>query len=1527
MRRFRRLMWLFHRGRRSVSKLQPTAAMPGDFVTASSAAKARFRRLAWLLAAAAISFWPSATHADEDEDELPKYRSGLVAVYLQADRTPVERIDDDLQFVWRDDVPDARLTAGAFSADWRGRLFVLAPGAYRLHVFVAGQVTLKLNGATVLTVEAAAPGWHETAPITLPYGHHPLEVSYSRTGDDGQFKLHWSGPQFGVEPIPERHFFHEPTQSPTSRFDDGALLVRALRCAACHSLPEQPKPLPAPALTHLRGNVRPQWLIEHLLGENQANDKSGAAGTATRRMPHLPLKRDDAEAITAYLLETSADSAKVKLPEPIDPPPPVEKIDPSSKKKPKPRTAPSRTIGEQLTRSLGCLGCHRVGELGTAGLFAGTDLSEVAQKRTPDFFVRWFESAATVNVDHRMPQFKLESLEKADLAAYFMQLGEKPNDAQEPVATEIKSSRALLERGRELVSEHRCGACHRLPGKPEVPALAKALAPKISADDGCLGSPDERKERPGYRLSDGEQAAISEYLSTVSRTPTGDRAADEGRFVLVERNCLGCHSRGLTNGLADRVPAVTAAAPELAAVQAALLPPSLNGVGDKLTDAALIAAIKTERPPLRPWLRVRMPKFDLSETETTAIPTYLIDHDRIPDRPLPQVAESDDVAQRLAARRLVTADGFGCTSCHKIGKAEPSGTIAISAMGTDLSQVGDRLRKPWFDRWVRNPARIIPRMEMPAVQLAVRGVLHDDVNEQLSAVWKVLNEPGFTPPLPNPVRIVRSRNVPGLKESPHVLTDVFQIEDDAFVSSVVIGLPNRHNVLFDLEKNQLAAWWTGDTALERTKGKSWYWEPGGSMIYAKPSKYPSVNDEAGRGRIHWDGEVALGRPGTGTVAGQSVKGLGFERPWTDGQNVVVLDELNRDTATVTIAYRLTFRGKAAEKSESPDASESAPFDNFTFKAEKVTLGVRQTFEPLSQGATTTGLRRTWEFTGVPADGELQISPATGEQATPKTLQTGIWESRPGRPRYELIEGGELHHGEITPSNIVAKPKEGRVKIVVDYLVDLPIDTFPNELPAFPAPPPQKLDVSPGYDGVRLPLPAGEMPTGFAWSADGTLLFASLKGRVFAARDTNGDGLEDALTTLSDDLATPYGLAAATQDDREVIDVITKPALVRLHDDDRDGFYERQEIAADGWGHTDDYHDWAVGLPKIRDAEGRDAGYYVALPCQQDDRDEAKARLRGQGLRLTPREPTKDDPRRFTVEPFCGGLRFPMGLAVNRAGQLFASDNQGNYNPFNELNHLQTDKRYGFINKRDRQPDFAPPTESPAVEIPHPWTRSVNGLCFLETPEALRKQTGRDHFGAFEGHLLGCEYNERALIRMSLETVDGVIQGAAYPFTLPVVENAPALEGPNVAAVAPDGDLYVGSLRDSGWGGGQNTGSIVRLTPRGELPLGLAEVRALPDGFELRFTAEVDQVAASQAKNYSLVRYRRESTPQYGGDDQDRAPVRVNAIETTADGRTVRLRCEPHRAGFVYEFHLQGLTPSEAMLFPAEAHYTMKRVPK
>ena len=76
-----------------------------------------------------------------------------------------------------------------------------------------------------------------------------------------------------------------------------------------------------------------------------------------------------------------------------------------------------------LFRSVGCLACHRVGELGSDGLFGGGDLAHVADKRPADFFARWLIDPAAINRDHRMPVFALEAPEVESLALYLQTLG------------------------------------------------------------------------------------------------------------------------------------------------------------------------------------------------------------------------------------------------------------------------------------------------------------------------------------------------------------------------------------------------------------------------------------------------------------------------------------------------------------------------------------------------------------------------------------------------------------------------------------------------------------------------------------------------------------------------------------------------------------------------------------------------------------------------------------------------------------------------------------------------------------------------------------------------------------------------------------------------------------------------------------------------------------------------------------------------------------------------------------------------
>ena len=63
-------------------------------------------------------------------------------------------------------------------------------------------------------------------------------------------------------------------------------------------------------------------------------------------------------------------------------------------------------------------------------------------------------------------------------------------------------------------------------------------------------------------------------------------------------------------------------------------------------------------------------------------------------------------------------------------------------------------------------------------------------------------------------------------------------------------------------------------------------------------------------------------------------------------------------------------------------------------------------------------------------------------------------------------------------------------------------------------------------------------------------------------------------------------------------------------------------------------------------------------------------------------------RLFDIEVISSGHRFPMGMARNRDGELFVTDNQGNYNPFNELNHVRKGAHFGFINALEKEKGFS-----------------------------------------------------------------------------------------------------------------------------------------------------------------------------------------------------------------------------------------------
>ncbi len=1441
---------------------------------------ANFRFLVHLAFLLSLHLQSSSVAVGQVATQSTEYLSGLIGDYrFQGQK--IQRIDTEVNFAgtWKPNeqsfIVDDRFPSGPLQVVWHGELQVREEGLYHFNVYGEGRFKLTLDGQLLIDGSTSSRQWlRSSSPTSLAFGKHPIQIEYSTADAEPSIGLYWSGPSFGLEPLSAEYLTHDASEPIVDLHARGRELSRALRCTACHDFQRddtildekisQNRPqLSAPALSHVKDNLRPSWLVKRL-----TSDQARAAPEfADSRMPHFALHRNDAAAIVAALFAASLPSA---------PPENLAEQVGELKKNPQgdlpARDTADAVNGRVLFSSRGCVACHQVpvesptpqsapGHLPTESLFSGGDLSNIAAKRPPEFYLRWLHDAATVNPDHRMPVFELSLLERHDLAAYLATLGidNSANDSQ-PFGDAI--------RGTGLIQQHRCGACHALP-ESLVVAGSSAKKSRVTAKSewaaGCLLTPQATKFQPGFNLAEEDLQALRSYLTDPTWIGTGD-SADQ---LLAENNCLNCHGRGGQPGISTWIGQLANNSPELAPRLAAIVPPSLNSVGDKLNEEALAKAINRTEPMRRTWLDVQMPKVKLTEKETEAIVAGLVSRDRIPDDPQayePNTLDAlTDQQVALLAGRLVTAEGFGCQSCHQIADSIPV-NVALNARGSDLTQLGERIRPSWFRRWVRNPARIVPRMEMPAIQVAAPGILHDSLDSQLAALWRTLNTEGFQPPKANAVRIVRHRNDPSSHAPAHVLTDVIEMAGKSYLRPLVIGLPNRHNLLFDLEKGELATWWIGDTGHQHTRGKSWYWATGSAPIIP--------NNFLERIRVLDDNGELL-------------------QPQIVGQVAVELDAIKHDGAGVTWSGTLHLASEHRSRTLSISQRFASP--------EPATGTVRTTLAGLQasdrvfvessgkfdDGSTRAGTSRIAHFDSV--NSVEVVSPHFADRVDNMQQLT-----------LQAAEGSNA------------------IEWTSTFKSRLPADSVSFSEYNYPSSTAETLDCVPGYRAVKLPLPINEMPIAFAWNDQRELFVGSLKGRVLKAVDRDGDGEFDQYQRIGDEFPTPYGLFANRDG---TVDALTKFGLLRLSTSS-DGPVWNTQVIADGWGYTSDYHDWAVGLRK--DQVGN---YWMTLPCQQDQRSEAAAHLRGHALKLIP-NPESEDRRLYRVESYAAGLRFPMGLALNDADELFTSDNQGNFNPFNELNHVRQGKRYGFINQLENKPGFNPPFEAPAVNLPHPWTRSVNGICFLRTPKREAASAGESGalFGSFEGHLLGCEMNGRSLIRMSLQKVGDTYQGAAYPFSRPVEEDEATFEGPIVCEVSPEGDIYVGNLKDSGWGGGQNTGSIVRLTVDQCLPLGIAEVRATGTGFEIDFTRDVDPVEAVDPKNYSLRSYVRVATPAYGGDDQDEQAEAIQSITLSDDHRRVVLELPSLRAGAVYELNVAPVGTSADALFPAQAHYTMRQIP-
>ena len=196
------------------------------------------------------------------------------------------------------------------------------------------------------------------------------------------------------------------------------------------------------------------------------------------------------------------------------------------------------------------------------------------------------------------------------------------------------------------------------------------------------------------------------------------------------------------------------------------------------------------------------------------------------------------------------------------------------------------------------------------------------------------------------------------------------------------------------------------------------------------------------------------------------------------------------------------------------------------------------------------------------------------------------------------------------------------------------------------------------------------------------------------------------------------------------------------------------------------------------------------------------------------------------------------------------------------------------------------------------------------------------FGPFENQLFVTDFSLSVVMRATTEKVNGVWQGACYPFREGLATGLLACQ------FTPRGDLIVGGT-NRGWPvRGPREFAIQRLDWTGIVPFEIKTINARSDGFLLTFTKPVDRAIAANPDTYSLSTFTHVYQQGYGSPEVDQTKPKVVNATVSKDGLQVRIKVEGLVQGHVHEFDLQPMRESDGgKLVHENAYYTLNEIPR
>ncbi|MCO4792970.1 MAG: c-type cytochrome [Bacteriovoracaceae bacterium] len=581
----------------------------------------------------------------------------------------------------------------------------------------------------------------------------------------------------GVEWIPQAHVLNE-----------GRRNIEKFGCYGCHKIKGwEHKRKPGPSLKKIASKVDKKFFKSWVWDPKSFNKHAKMPRFFEQDNNSSPefIKKNVAEvnAIADYIWSISSDYK------------PFAKYSGGNKKR-----------GKELVKDIGCMGCHGADgfakESKKIDAYAGPFLTGIGSKVDADWLVSWLKKPSHYQEDTIMPSFRLTNKEANDITAYLMSLKNKTfekldfesldesardeilisyfsafdtKEVAEKRLSKMSSHERTLELGKRSIGKYGCYSCHDIEGfdgrAPIGPELTKVGSKPLTQfgfghehdvehsrdgwiqahlinprrwDNGVDKPFKDLLRMPSFGMSEKDAKSITialigqvgDYvpLGGVKRLNHLETVTEKGMKVVNKFNCTGCHQVDGTKG--DILGMFEDDLNEG--------PPRLNGQGHRV-QADWFYHFLSNVYPIRPWLKVRMPSFNLSNKEKNAIVAGFqakSDLHTFEDLGSQVVWEP---GERSAAVKLFKS--LDCTSCHS------GGFTSDEASAPNLHYAKRRLRPSWIKKWLEDPQAILEGTVMPSFwedgESADPDILGGDPKKQIDALTKYIIEIGHDKYSPN----------------------------------------------------------------------------------------------------------------------------------------------------------------------------------------------------------------------------------------------------------------------------------------------------------------------------------------------------------------------------------------------------------------------------------------------------------------------------------------------------------------------------------------------------------------------------------------------------------------------------------------------------------------------------------------------------------------------------------------------------------------------------------------------------------